>query len=150
MKSYLLLDSPLGTTRRVEWGWVADLRLWWTFVLLQKIFFYSIFSFNRTIFAHELWPLDWQFKHGCQLFTANNMFEVTICVAKPFFIGGCVNSAEKDVQRTVTNKPIYDDLKQLNVHFILDALTFVESSYLNQGGPAVLLCWVTFVETCPL
>ena len=68
-------------------------------------------------------PLDWQFKHSCQLFSANNMFEVMICIAKPFF-GGSVNSMEEDLQQTVTN------MSQLLLWFdaalcaFLDALTW--------------------------
>lgn len=30
-------------------------------------------------------PLSWRFKHGCRLFPANTMFEVTTCIAEPFF-----------------------------------------------------------------
>lgn len=31
-------------------------------------------------------PLSWRFKHGCRLFPANNMFEVTTCIAEPFLL----------------------------------------------------------------
>lgn len=120
--------------RRVEWGWVdkADLPLWWTFVLLQKVWeCHHQSSFVQCDFTEIslhmcCGPLDWQFKHGCQLFSANNMFEVMICIAKPFFFfffcGRGGYGSVKTVWRKICSKPwpisqLLVDFMQLYVHF---------------------------------
>lgn len=119
--------------RRVECGWV-DKTLWWTFVLLQKLWecnhqssFVQCVFFYGNIFAHALWAFRLTIQAWLLAIFSNQHVWSDDLHCQTFFRGS-IHSMEKDLQQTLTNKPIVFFLFNAAICAFLDALTLHLSS----------------------